>query len=349
VNFTRSLTEDLKRRDFTINALAYNETAGLVDLFDGWKDLEQGMIRCVGDPRERFQEDALRMLRALRFSAQLGFTIEAGTMEAIHALAGLLTKISEERIQGELVKLLVSPHPQKVRELYQSGISTVLFPWLDAMMEMEQKTPYHRYSVGEHTIHALCNVPSNRILRLTMLFHDVGKPETLTIDPKGIYHFKGHPKVSETKTRTILRALKFDNHTIDKVCKLVLWHDHEPLLTPPSVRRAIHRIGEEQYPELFAVKRADTLAKSDYRKQEALDYIDAYEKLYQEILANKDCLSLQDLAVSGSDLIEVGMEPGKEIGEALHDLLEFVLANPQENHKGPLLEKLKAWRKNRNR
>ncbi len=339
VTFTRSLTEDLKRRDFTINAMAYNEQAGLVDLFDGAGDMKKGLIRCVGNPKERFTEDALRMLRAVRFSAQLGFSIEEGTRAAIRELAVSLRKISAERIQTELIKLLVSDHPAKVRALYETGISAEIFPWFDKMMETPQNTPYHCYTVGEHTIHSLEHVPKEKVLRLTMLLHDIAKPACRTTDAKGVDHFKGHPKAGAAMAGEVLRQLKFDNDTIDRVTALVLWHDDNPPVTPANIRRAMHRIGQRQFPELFTVKRADTLAKSNYRQRERLDYIDAYEAQYRKILEEQQCVTLKDLAINGRDLMEAGMKPGKEMGEALNHLLELVLEHPEYNTREILLKK----------
>lgn len=339
VTFTRSLTEDLKRRDFTINAMAYNEQAGLVDLFDGAGDMKKGLIRCVGNPRERFTEDALRMLRAVRFSAQLGFSIEEGTRAAIRELAANLRKISAERIQTELTKLLVSEHPAEVRTLYETGISAEIFPWLDRMMETPQNTPYHCYTVGEHTIQSLEHVPKEKVLRLTMLLHDIAKPVCRTTDARGVDHFKGHPKAGAAMAGEVLRQLKFDNDTIDRVTALVLWHDDNPPVTPASIRRAMHRIGQRQFPALFTVKRADTLAKSSYRQQERLDYIDAYEAQYRKILEERQCVTLKDLAINGRDLMEAGMKPGKEMGEALNHLLELVLEHPEYNTREILLKK----------
>ena len=194
VAFTLSLREDLKRRDFTINAMAYNEESGLVDLFGGAQDLERGVIRCVGDPGERFREDALRMFRAVRFAAQLGFSVEKNTAGAISELAGSLARISAERIQTELVKLLVSPHPEEMRQIYELGISDVVLPEFSVMMETPQNNPHHMYSVGEHTIKALQLIPEDKVLRLTMLLHDVAKPPCRITDRKGIDHFPGHPK-----------------------------------------------------------------------------------------------------------------------------------------------------------
>lgn len=343
VEFTRSLAEDLKRRDFTMNAMAYNEEDGLVDLFGGLDDIRSQMIRCVGDPKERFEEDALRMMRTVRFAAQLGFSIEGRTREAVSLLAGNLRKISAERVQAELVKLLVSDHPEQVRTLSEIGISAAIFPWLDEMFATPQENPHHIYDVGEHTVQALTHVPADKDLRLTMLLHDIAKPRCRTVDAQGICHFYGHPKEGAAMARKVMRDWKFDNATTDRVCRLVLWHDHNPRLTPTKVRRTIHEIGPDAYPDLFAVKRADTMAQSDYQREEKLRYIEDYEALWREITERGDCISLKGLALTGRDLIAAGMAPGKGIGEMLGRLLDWVMENPSRNTRDNLMRKVEEW------
>ncbi len=340
VSFTSDLLEDLKRRDFTINAMAYNDTQGLVDAFDGVGDLKRGIIRCVGRATERFSEDALRMLRAVRFSAQLGFVLEEETRAAIVELAPNIAKVSAERIQMELVKLLTSNHPEEIRTAYETGLTAVFLPEFDRMMETAQNNPHHCYTVGEHTLMALQGVEADKVLRLTMLLHDVAKPVCHTTDENGIDHFYGHPQKGSEMARMILRRLKFDNDTTDRVSALVRWHDDNPELSPRSVRRAISRIGLERYPALFAVKRADTLAQSTYCREEKLTYLDAYEALYHEVMEKQQCLTIKQLAVTGNDLIEAGMQPGKEIGSVLKQLLELVLEAPELNTKEKLLKQV---------
>lgn len=343
VTFATSLLEDLKRRDFTVNAMAYNETQGLVDVFDGVGDMKRRLIRCVGNAKERFQEDALRMLRAVRFGAQLGFSIEQETWRGIRGLAFALKKISAERIQAELVKLLVSPNPQQVRMLHETGISKEIFPWLDQMFETPQNNPHHCYDVGEHTLQALMHIPADKTLRLTMLFHDMAKPYCRRTDEQGIDHFYGHPKEGAAMARMVMRRLKFDNDTIGRVYRLILWHDDNPPLTPEDVRKAIYRIGPEQFPDLFLVKRADALGKREDRQQKMLAYIEEYQKIYEGILERKECTSLKDLAISGQDLIQAGRRQGKEIGELLEYLLGLVLEHPEYNTKEFLMEKAAEW------
>lgn len=345
VTFTRSLSEDLLRRDFTINAMAYNDEDGIVDLFGGIEDLEKHIIRCVGNAEARFGEDALRMMRAVRFSAQLGFEIEEETRKAIQKLAVNLENISAERIQVELIKLLVSPHPEQIRLAYELGITAVMLPEFDRMMETEQETPHHCYCVGEHTIAALQNCPSDKILRLTMLFHDMGKPSKKTMDEKGVAHFKGHAPVSEVIAKEVMHRLKFDNDTLRKVAKLVYYHDLRMPATPQNVRRAMNRIGVELFPCYLQVRRADTLAQSLYMREKKLENIKEIEEIYQQILESGQCVTLKELAVKGSDLIGLGIERGPRIGETLNRLLEIVLEEPEKNQKEQLLEAAGKWMK----
>ena len=347
VTFTGNLVEDLKRRDFTINAMAYNDETGLVDAFDGIGDLKKGVIRCVGNPHDRFGEDALRMLRAVRFAAQLGFSIEEETRQAAFDLSSNLQKVSAERIQTELVKLLVSDHPEEMRTVYELGLTRIFLPEFDRMMETPQITKHHCYSVGEHTIHAMMEVPADRILRLTMLLHDVAKPVCRTTDENGQNHFKGHPAVGADMARTILRRLKFDNDTTALVCLLVRCHDDRPQITPRNVRRAISRIGVCHMQQLLAVKRADTLAQSLYQRDEKLAYIDSYEKTFEQICEENQCVQKKDLAVNGKDLIAQGMKPGKELGEVLQALFEQVLDDPSCNTKEKLLALAAQFHTNR--
>jgi tRNA nucleotidyltransferase (CCA-adding enzyme) len=338
VTFTSSLLEDLRRRDFTINAMAYNDTAGLVDAFDGAGDLAAGCIRCVGEPAERFSEDALRMLRAVRFAAQLGFTVEEGTRQAAALLAGTIAKVSAERIQMELNKLLMSPHPEEIRLAYELGLTKVFLPEFDVMMETEQHNKHHIYSVGEHTICALENCRADRTLRLSVLFHDIAKPACRTTDENGQNHFKGHPAVGAGMTEEILRRLKYDNATIEQVCRMVRYHDERPELTERSVRRAMNRIGTEHLPMLFEVKRADILAQSMYKREEKLAHIDSFAAISRRILENGECVTKKELAISGKDLIAIGMKPGPQLGAVIDALLDAVLEEPQLNTREKLLE-----------
>ncbi len=341
VAFTNLLSEDLRRRDFTINAMAYNQTEGLVDLFDGMQDLQDGVIRCVGEATERFFEDALRMLRAVRFAAQLGFSIDKATYDAICALAPTIARVSMERIMVELVKLLTSAHPEEMRTVYACGLTGIFLPEFDAMMETPQHTVHHQYSVGEHTIHALMAVPADRVLRLTMLFHDVAKPVCRTTDEAGNDHFYGHPEIGAEMTGQILRRLKFDNDTIRSVKRLVRFHDMRPVLQEKNVRRSIVKMGLESFPEIFAVKRADTLAQSMYMRQQKLDAIDQFEALYDRIMEKQVCVQKKDLALNGKDLLDLGVPQGKKVGEILDLLFTQVIEEPAKNTREELLAEAK--------
>lgn len=338
VIFTSNLLEDLKRRDFTINAMAYNDRSGIVDAFDGMQDLEKGIIRCVGNPAERFTEDALRMMRAVRFSGQLGYGIDETTGEAIKELAPTLSKISAERICTELVKLMVSDHPDYLAKAYELGMTKVFMPEFDAAMETTQKNPHHCYGVGEHILHSLTHVRSDKVLRLAMLFHDLGKACTKTTDEEGIDHFYGHADISAQIADDVMKRLRFDNDTRYKVIKLVKYHDLKMALTPTGIRRAIVKTGEDLFPLLLEVKRADFLAQSKYKRDEKEDELKEMERIYARILEERNCVSLKTLAVTGSDLIATGMKPGKEIGEVLQKLLEEVLEDPSLNTKEVLLK-----------
>lgn len=340
VTFTADLREDLRRRDFTINAMAYNEEAGLVDLFGGLADLEAGVIRCVGDAAQRFTEDALRMMRAVRFSAQLGFAIAQETKAAIRELAPGIRQVSAERIQAELVKLVTSPHPDYLRAAWECGITAQIFPEFDRAMEMPQNHPHHSYCVGEHILHSMAAIEADKALRLTMLFHDLGKPAVHTTDAEGIDHFKGHAAVSRDIAEDVMNRLRFDNATKDRVTKLVRNHDCYIPATPRGVRRAAAKIGPALMPLLFSVKRADIAAQSGYQEAEKLEMLAHIEEIYRDILAQNQCLTLKDLAVGGQDLIAAGMQPGKAMGDTLNRLLELVLENPEYNTKEYLLTQI---------
>ncbi len=338
VAFTSLLREDLRRRDFTINAMAYNPSTGIVDLFGGEEDLAQGIIRCVGNAQERFEEDALRILRAVRFSAQLGFAIEEETRSAIRLLARNLKKISKERIQAEMVKLLISPHPEELRTAYELGITSVILPEFDVMMHQEQHTKFHCYTVGEHTIQVLCHSPAQKVLRLAALFHDFGKPQTHTTNEAGIDSFKGHPEVSSRMAVERMRDWKFDNDTIGVVETLVRYHDVRMEPVKRNVRRLMSKVGAAWMPLLFELLRADVKGKAAWTVEGRLQEIDTMERLYHEILADAECFSLKQLAVDGKLLIQVGMKPGKAMGEVLQQMLDYVIEHPEENEADRLLE-----------
>lgn len=349
VSFTSSLTEDLKRRDFTINAMAYNKKEGFIDLFHGMEDLREGLIRCVGSATERFEEDALRILRAVRFSAQLGFNIEEITMEAVKLNAARLKVISAERIRIELTKLLISDHPERLWVLYETGITRVILPEFDVMMITGQNNIHHCYSVGEHTIKAVEAVAGTQaekkfalrertILRWTMLLHDIEKPNTRSVGKDGQDHFYGHQEKGAATAKNILKRLKFDNDTLDTVVHLIRWHDYRFVLTPAGLRKAASKIGKDYMELLFEINRADTSAKNPANTEEKYRSLDEAKRIYQDILDQGECVSLKELCINGKDLIAAGFEPGKELGELLDQLLAAVLEHPELNQKVTLIE-----------
>lgn len=341
VTFTASLTEDLRRRDFTVNAMAYNDGSGLVDVFGGMKDLDRSIIRCVGEAAERFGEDALRMLRAVRFSAQLGFSIAGGTKAAIVELAPSLAKISAERVQAELVKLLMSDHPDYMRDAYRLGITKTVLPELDAAFATAQNNPHHIYTVGEHLMQSLLHTRADRALRIAALLHDIAKPVTRITDDKGTDHFHGHEEVGVKMAGTILRRLRFDNDTMEKVKKYIKYHDYNIAPDAGAVRRAVNEIGEEYFPQVMEIKRADVLAQSAYRREEKLERLAVIERLYGEILETNQCTSLKTLEITGNDLIALGVPRGKAIGALLNRLLDEVLQEPANNTHEYLTERAK--------
>lgn len=344
VTFTASLAEDLSRRDFTVNAMAYNPGEGLVDRFGGMNDIENKIIRAVGDPMERFGEDALRILRGVRFCAQLGFKLDGQTAEATRALAPTLERISRERIRNELEKLILSDRPDMLRDAYRLGITAVILPEFDRMMETEQNTKYHIYNVGEHTLAVMLGVEPDRILRWAALLHDVGKPDRKTTNENGVDSFKGHAIAGEVKARTILRGLRLDNKTIDVVTRLIGAHMDRPVkneFSPELVRRSVNKIGKDIYPMYLKLMRADINAKNpEYagREREELAYM---EQIFDEILSKGECTSTDELAISGKDLVALGIEPGRRIGIILEDLLNMVLQDPQLNDRDILIDIVK--------
>lgn len=333
VTFTASLSEDLKRRDFTINAMAYNDKEGIVDEFDGMGDLRRGVIRCVGKPQERFDEDALRILRAVRFAAQLDFEIAEDTRQAIREKVEFLRDISAERIQVELTKLITSNHPEKLIDAYELGITKVVLPEFDAMMETPQNTKYHCYDVGRHTIEVMKHVEPTPILRWAAFLHDVAKPKCRTTDEEGVDHFHGHPQEGKVMAHQVLRRLKLDNDTIHRVERLVEWHDYgiDGGLSKNTLRKALNRMGPDLFEDYRKIRWADMMGQSDYGLEQKRE---AYEHLLQmqkEIVENGECLSAKELKINGKRLMELGVSPGPGMGRILNDLLQQVLEQPELN------------------
>ncbi len=343
VSFTTSLKEDLARRDFTVNAMAYNSKTGLIDYFEGLKDIDQRNIKAVGNPEVRFLEDALRMLRAIRFSAQLGFTIERSTFDAISKNSGSIRNISKERIREEVNKILLSSNPSCFNMLYTTGLLNNIMPEFIPCYFTEQNNPYHIYNVAEHVMYTVESVPNTVILRWTMLLHDIGKPSRKTTDEKGIDHFYGHPEVSVQMADSILNNLRFDKASIKKILTLIKYHDMDVFDTESSVKKVINKVGEELFLSLLEVQRADAMGQNPVYLDKRLITLDNIKHIYEEIKEKHQCINISDLAINGDDLISLGMKPGKEIKQVLCQLFEQVLENPDLNEKEKLIESARQY------
>jgi tRNA nucleotidyltransferase (CCA-adding enzyme) len=336
VTFTRSLEEDLARRDFTVNAMAMDASGALRDPWGGRADLAAGRIRCVGDPARRLSEDALRILRALRFAAVLGFTVEEGTARALRASRSRLDHIAAERLRVELTKLLCGPRAAEVLRAFPEVVGAVL-PEVLPMVGFDQRNPHHCYDVWEHTLHALAAAAPDPVLRWTILFHDIGKPNTFTVDVRGTGHFYGHGEASTALASAAMRRLKFDNDSRRRIELLVAWHDRNIPRTRRGIRRALHALGEEALGQLLAVKRADNLAQAPASRNIQTE-LDKAEAILGELLAERACFSLGQMAVDGRDMMALGLR-GPAIGQMLRALLEQVLEEELPNERTALL----AW------
>lgn len=339
VEFADDLMEDLSRRDFTMNSMAYNREEGLVDPFGGMKDIEGKLIRAVGNPSERFSEDGLRVLRALRFSATTGFDIEKETATAIVEEKDKLLSISKERFYDELTRLLCGDHAEDVLLAYPDVIG-VIIPEILPMVGFEQHNKYHIYDVYTHTAKVVANVPAEKTLRLAALFHDISKPACY-VEEEGVGHFYGHEKVSAEMADRIMRRLKADNATRERVVNLVRWHDLRPEATDKAVKRAMSKVGEENFHDWLAIKRGDNLGQAEWLR-ERQKQLDAVESIGDRVIAEGQCFSIKSLAVSGRDLLDVGIPEGPLVGLVLNSLLEKVLEEEIPNEKVALTEEAKA-------
>lgn len=335
VTFSRSIKDDLSRRDFTVNAMAYHPMRGLVDLFDGCRDLDFGIVCCVGNPVKRFREDGLRILRAIRFSSVLDFFIDKDTEDAIFGCAGLLSGIAFERVREELCKLICGKGCVRVLRAYVDVLRQIM-PELIPMVGFEQNTKYHCYDVFEHTLHALEQEKTGDLItRLSILFHDIGKPLCYTEDEMG-GHFKGHAQLSVEIAERAMRRLRFDNDSIARVSKLVELHDFPLGTDRKSVRRLMMKLSDEDVLRLLELKRCDRLAHAEAFRNLTAEY-ELIPCVMKDLRDEDACLSVSKLAVNGNDLIMLGMKPGKEIGELLQRLFEGVLDERLENSKDALL------------
>lgn len=341
VRFTSSLIADLARRDFTINAMAYNPNGGLVDHFGGIEDLRLCQIKAVGDADLRFKEDALRMLRTIRFSAQLGFNIEKVTFDAISNNAGLIENISNERIRDELDKILTSSNPEKFNFIHDTGLLKHVMPEFIPCYSTEQNNPYHILNVSDHIMKTVKSVGNSSILRWTMLLHDIGKPMKKSTDEKGIDHFYGHQEASAELAENILTRLRFDKDFIKKCIKLILHHDMDLFDTEKSVRKAIYKIGDDSFLDIVEVQKADIMAQNPEYLDKRIIKTENIKIIYQNIKKANQCLDIKDMAINGHDLVSLGMSPGKELRNMLEYLFECVLEDPVLNEKQKLISMVK--------
>lgn len=336
VNFTKNLKEDLKRRDFTVNALAFNEKSGLVDLFDGEKDIKKGIIKCVGEPDKRFSEDGLRILRALRFSSVLGFEIDEETAKSIHKNKNLLKNISVERIFVEFKKLLCGKNAENVLLKFKDVIA-VFIPEITPCFDFDQHTKYHCYDIYTHIIKTVSSIAPEEKLRLSAFFHDIGKPQVYFTDENGVGHFYGHNKSSKKITRDVLDRLKCDNETKNFVLEMVYYHDVDVVTTEKAVKRFLNKTSPEFLRQLIEIKRADAAAHApQYRDRE--EYLNALLSILEKIENEKQCFSLKDLDLNGSDLIENGFVEGEQIGKVINYALESVINGEVKNKKDELIK-----------
>ena len=329
VEFTGVLSEDLARRDFTVNAMAYGNQRGIVDPYGGQEDLEKGIIRCVGEPEQRFREDTLRILRALRFASVLDFSIDEATYKAMLSQKEALRHVSEERIASELMKLLCGKAVKSILTEYIDVLAVPL-PELAPMKGFDQNNPHHIYDLLMHTAASVEAIPPIPHLRLAMLLHDVGKVKTYTEDAKGIGHFYGHQSVSVEIAKEILKRLKLDNNTVEKVIPLIKYHDSTIEANKKSVKKWLGKLTPEIFFDLLEVKRADSMAQSPHYagRRKILPELRA---LAEEVLRDKECFSLKTLDINGGDLIALGFREGKEIGLILQRLLDGVIDGRLEN------------------
>ena len=343
VNFTRNIENDLSRRDFTVNAMAYNDTDGIVDLFGGIEDIENKIIRCVGDPDKRFNEDALRIMRAIRFSATLGFEIEEKTAESIRRNKHLLKNIAPERIRAELEKLLLGKDAERIL-LQFSDVIFEIIPELENTLGVEQNCPYHIYNVWEHIVKSISVSENNKYVRLAMLLHDIAKPRMKTTDENGHDHFKGHAPVSSDMAFDILKRLRYDNKTILTVTNLISHHDDRLYNSPQNVKKHASKYGFEFLYLLDKVSRADILAQNP-EMTDRLSLCDNYLEELKKLEEENPCLKISDLKINGNDLISLGYT-GKEIGNILEKTLNKILKNELTNSKEDIINFLKKENNN---
>lgn len=330
VSFAKTIEEDLSRRDFTVNAMAYNNEKGIVDPFNGQADLKYKALRCVGDPDTRFNEDALRILRGLRFASVYNFGIESKTAASIIRNRLLLNDISGERIASEFNKLLCGDNVKYILSRYKDVFS-VFFPEIVSTFDFAQNTPHHNKTVWRHITASVSFIEPDELLRLVMFLHDVGKPLALRTDSKGIDHFKGHNHFGAVLAKNALERLKYPRKTIDDVCVLIEYHDVRFNEDKRKIKHVLNIIGKENFERLLKIQLADIKAQSMYKRESKLRDHELAKQAFREITDNNECYSLQSLAINGSDLIHLGITDGKSIGFILDNLLDEVINETLEN------------------
>jgi tRNA nucleotidyltransferase (CCA-adding enzyme) len=340
VHFSRDIKDDLSRRDFTINSMAYGGD-GIIDFFGGQDDLKNKLIRCVGNPDKRFAEDSLRILRALRFSSTLGFNIEQQTDDSIFRNAGLLNNISKERISAELLKLLCGKNVTSVLIKYRDIIAKII-PEVEPMFDFDQHNKHHIFDVWEHCVYAVGFAPEDPVIRLALLLHDIGKPHCYTVDQNGVGHFYGHGKISADIAEVIMRDLKLSNAVSETVHTLILYHDCSIDPELKIIKRRLAFFTEPILRLLLKVKKADSFAHNPLYSYQ-MDEIDEVERILEEIIKSEDCISLKDLAVNGDDLIDIGIKKGPDVGKVLNDLLLLVINGEVQNNKDDLIKKASSY------
>ena len=335
VSFTRSLKDDLERRDFTMNALAYSPKDGVVDLVGGKTDIENGIVRCVGDPDRRFQEDGLRMLRALRFASVYGTEIDEATASAIHRNKSLLRDIATERIQSELTKMLCGPGVAAILKEFADVIA-VAIPEIRPMFGFEQRNPHHNKDIWNHTILVVDNITPAPVLRWAALLHDIGKPSCFSIGADGVGHFFGHAEKSTAFAESILSRLRFDNAGRERILRLIRYHDMPITADRKLIKRLLSKHGEEAARQLIELHRADTLGLSESYHSHVDIFEEANAVMDELLREDSSCFALRDLAINGNDVMAMGFK-GKQIGQVLQSCLDAVLEERIPNERGPLL------------
>lgn len=343
VTFTSDIAKDLARRDFTINAMAYNEQCGLIDPYSGRNDLLDKIIRCVGNPDFRFNEDALRIIRALRFASVYDFVIENETSKSICKNADLLKNIAVERISVEFNKLLCGNGAEEILNNYRDVIA-VFIPEIKPMFDYSQHTKHHNRDLWRHTTYSVKSIDKMPLLRMSMLLHDIGKPKACKRDEDGTCHFKGHPKYSAEMAEIILRRLKYPTDFIETCVTLIKYHDVRFSGSKRQLRHVMSAIGDKNVELLLKIQRADIMAQSDYKHKEKLEKLNLACEVYEKILADKDCFTLKQLKINGNDIKKLGVTEGVKIGKILKMLLSLVIEDKLENKKSALLNKAEEIR-----